>query len=257
MNCVKCGREIPEDQVFCETCLTDMENYPVKPGTAVHSPARPAEEELPKKPVKKKYVPTAEELLLRTRKKLRRTRIFAVVLLLICGSLSFLMAQVVLELDFQRILGQNYRTEKGTPATKPVSEWTQLVTEPTEPETEFLAPAAEEYSGVVPDAAPVPAPEPAPTETPTEATTEPATQPPTEAPPEAPTEAPTQAPTEAPAPEPTDVPVVTPTETPAPTEPPAPATEAPTEPAATAVEETPAETAGQPETEPAADAPVG
>ena len=40
MNCVKCGREIPEDQVFCEICLTEMENYPVKPGTAVHIPPR-------------------------------------------------------------------------------------------------------------------------------------------------------------------------------------------------------------------------
>ena len=253
MNCVKCGREIPEDQVFCETCLTEMENYPVKPGTAVHIPARPTEAELPKKPTKKKRIPTAEELLLRTRKKLRRTRIFAVVLLLICGSLSFLMARAALELDFQRILGQNYRTEKGTPATKPVSEWTQLVTELTEPETEAPAPAAEEPSGVVPDAAPVPAPEPAPTETPTEATTEPATQPPTEAP----TEAPTQAPTEAPAPEPTDVPAVTPTEAPAATEPPAPATEAPTEPAAPVIEEAPEEPAHQPETEPATDTPVG
>ena len=75
MNCVKCGRGIPEDQVFCETCLQEMENYPVNPGTAVHVPARPAEDDLPKKPVKKKHVPTAEELLLRTRKKPRRSSI--------------------------------------------------------------------------------------------------------------------------------------------------------------------------------------
>ena len=144
MNCVKCGREIPEDQVFCENCLTEMENYPVKPGTAVHIPTRPAEE-LPKKPVKKKRILTAEELLLRTRKKLRRTRIFAVLLLLICGTLSFLMAQAVLELDFQRLLGQNYRTEKGVPPTVPAAEWTQLITESTESmETEELPAASAE-----------------------------------------------------------------------------------------------------------------
>ena len=113
MNCVKCGRGIPEDQVFCEVCLKEMENYPVKPGTAVHIPARPAEDEPPKKATKKKHIPTAEELLLRTRKKLRRTRIFTVILLLICGLLSLMMAQAVLKLDVQRILGQNYRTEKG------------------------------------------------------------------------------------------------------------------------------------------------
>ena len=253
MNCIKCGREIPEDQVFCESCLTEMDNYPVKPGTAVHIPAR-TPEEAPKKPAKKKRVPTAEELLLRTRKKLCRARIFAVMLLLICGALSFLMAQAVLELDFQRILGQNYRTEKGKSATKPVSEWTHLVTDLTEPETEFPAPAEKSY---VPDqeAEPEPAPEvvptpteaptAAPTEAPTELPTEPATQPPTEAP----GEEPTQTPTEAPAP--TDAPAETPTEAPPATEPAPAPTEAPTEPVAPA--ETAPPTPAEPAMEPAAD----
>lgn len=245
MNCIKCGREIPEDQVFCESCLTEMDNYPVKPGTAVHIPAR-TPEEAPKKPAKKKRVPTAEELLLRTRKKLRRARIFAVMLLLICGALSFLMAQAVLELDFQRILGQNYRTEKGKSATKPISEWTHLVTDLTEPETEFPAPAEKSYA---PDqeAEPAPAPEvvPEPTEAPTELPTEPATQPPTEAP----GEEPTQTPTEAPAP--TDAPAETPTEAPPATEPAPALTEAPAEPVAPA--ETAPPTPAEPEVEPAAD----
>lgn len=198
MNCVKCGREIPEDQVFCENCLTEMENYPVKPGTAVHIPTRPAEE-LPKKSVKKKCILTAEELLLRTRKKLRRTRVFAVILLLICGTLSFLMAQAVLELDFQRLLGQNYRTENGKPAAGPTAEWTQLATESTEvEETEAPLPAVAVELPVAEDPVPMPAPEPTevPTAAPTEAPTEPATQPPTEIPTELPTEIPAQVPTE-------------------------------------------------------------
>ena len=243
MNCVKCGREIPEDQVFCETCLQEMEGYPVKPGTAVHIPTR-SPEETPKKSVKKKHVPTAAELLLRTRKKLRRTRIFAVLLLLICGALSFLMAQAVLELDVQRLLGQNYRTEKGKTPTKPISEWTQLVTLPTGPEKETFTPEVKSYT---PDeeAAPQPAPEatPEPTElpsaAPTEAPTEPATQPPTETP----AETPTAAPTEVPAETPTEAPA--PTELPAdPTAPPAPpVTEAPAAPSAPPVEETPEEPA--------------
>ena len=41
MNCMKCGREIEEGQVFCIDCLKDMEKYPVRPGTAVHLPKRP------------------------------------------------------------------------------------------------------------------------------------------------------------------------------------------------------------------------
>ena len=42
MNCMKCGREVPLGQVFCKECLTDMANYPVKPGTPVQLPAKPA-----------------------------------------------------------------------------------------------------------------------------------------------------------------------------------------------------------------------
>ena len=231
MNCVKCGREIPEDQVFCENCLTEMENYPVKPGTAVHIPTRPAEE-LPKKPVKKKRVPTAEELLLRTRKKLRRTRIFAVILLLVCGALSFMMAQAVLELDFQRLLGQNYRTEKGKPATGPTAEWTQLATEPAQTEwTEAPDPTAAVELPVVEEPVPMPAPEPTemPTVAPTEAPTEPATQPPTEAPTEVPTEIPTEVPTQVPTEPSTEAPAEV-------TEPELPATEVPTEAVAASTE---------------------
>lgn len=40
MNCMKCGREVENEQVFCEDCLLDMEKYPVAPGTAVHLPLR-------------------------------------------------------------------------------------------------------------------------------------------------------------------------------------------------------------------------
>ena len=230
MNCVKCGREIPEDQVFCETCLTEMENYPVKPGTAVHIPTRTAEE-LPKKPVKKKRIPTAEELLLRTRKKLRRTRILAVILLLICGVLSFLMAQAVLELDFQRLLGQNYRTEESTVATGPTVAWTQIATEPTEPAAGMPAPAAELPVEETPETAPMP--EPAPTEVPTEALTEAPTEPPTEPATQPPTEIPTEPATEPPAEQPTAAPTEVPTEVVAEvTEPQTPETEVPTEPAA-------------------------
>ena len=148
-----------------------------------------------------------EEMLTRTRMKLRRTRIFAVLLLLLCGSLSFLMAQAVLELDFQRLLGQNYRTEEGKPGIRPVSEWTQLITEPSEAEPRIPASTAEDDTE--PTAVPIPVPEHTerPTDAPTDPATEPATQPPTELPTEVPTEVPVP-PTEAtePAPPATEMP---------------------------------------------------
>ncbi len=40
MNCMKCGKEIAPDQVFCEECLADMEKYPVKQGGPVRLPPR-------------------------------------------------------------------------------------------------------------------------------------------------------------------------------------------------------------------------
>ena len=38
MNCMKCGREAPDGQVFCGDCLERMQAHPVKPGTPVLLP---------------------------------------------------------------------------------------------------------------------------------------------------------------------------------------------------------------------------
>ena len=197
MNCVKCGREIPEDQVFCEHCLAEMKWYPVNPDTAIHIPARPQEEEIVKKPVKRKHIPTAEELLLKTRKKLRRNRIAVAMLLLICGVLSFVVGQMVLELDFQRLVGQNYKFAGLRPGGNKENSFTVISPEVTELATEaepvaFVVEEAEEVQTAIPEEAPAEpateAPTAAPTETPTEAPTEAATEPATEASTEAPTE---------------------------------------------------------------------
>ncbi len=128
MNCVKCGREIGEDQVFCEVCLEEMENYPVKPGTAIHIPSRTPEEPA-KKHNKRKLILTPSEQVARLKKKVLRLRILAAALLLICGGLCFVVARTVEELDFQRLLGQNYHTEG-----------TVTQTEPTEPLVETIVP---------------------------------------------------------------------------------------------------------------------
>ena len=42
MNCLKCGKEINDGQVFCANCLQAMEQYPVKPDAAIHLPNRVA-----------------------------------------------------------------------------------------------------------------------------------------------------------------------------------------------------------------------
>ena len=42
MSCMKCGKAVSEGQLFCESCLAEMERYPVKPGTPVLLPHREA-----------------------------------------------------------------------------------------------------------------------------------------------------------------------------------------------------------------------
>ena len=40
MNCMKCGKDIPDDQSFCDGCLQVMDAYPVKPDVAIQLPNR-------------------------------------------------------------------------------------------------------------------------------------------------------------------------------------------------------------------------
>lgn len=118
MNCAKCGREIGEDPVFCELCLNEMEKYPVKPGTAVRIPTRVPQEDIKKQAKRKAVLPPSEQIL-RLRKKVRILRVTLALMLLICAGLCFVIARTVMELDFQRLLGQNYRTEQVI-ATEPM-----------------------------------------------------------------------------------------------------------------------------------------
>ena len=120
MNCVKCGREIGEDQVFCGQCLDEMEKYPVKPGTAVHIPTRAPREEVKKQP-KRKLALSPSEQIQRLQKKVRILRLALALMLLICAGLCFVIGRTVMELDFQRLLGQNYRTEQMI-ATEPTQQ---------------------------------------------------------------------------------------------------------------------------------------
>lgn len=91
MNCMKCGAEIPEGQVFCDHCLSVMDQYPVKPGAHIHLPKRTTASDPAKKPVKKKRVPSPEEQIAALKMKVLRLRLLAVILVfVICVVGSFL-----------------------------------------------------------------------------------------------------------------------------------------------------------------------
>ena len=110
MNCAKCGREIEKDQVFCPVCLEEMERHPVKPGTVVYIPKRSDGETEKKAPVRRKLPLTPEQQIRKLKRKVVWLRILLAVALLFCGMLSFVVGQMVTELDFYRFLGQNYTT---------------------------------------------------------------------------------------------------------------------------------------------------
>lgn len=80
MQCIKCGKDTPENQVFCESCLQVMDTYPVKPDTAFYLPNRVSPTS--KKTSRKKTLPV-EEQLANTKKVIRRLRLLSIILALL------------------------------------------------------------------------------------------------------------------------------------------------------------------------------
>ena len=104
MNCMKCGRETENDQVFCRDCLQVMEKYPVLPGTVVLLPRRRESAYLKKLP--KRHVPTSEEQIAALRKCVR----ILAIALTICIVAIILMFHPTMHyvLDEHVEVGQNY-----------------------------------------------------------------------------------------------------------------------------------------------------
>lgn len=89
MNCLKCGKETAETQVFCEDCLRTMDNYPIKPGTPVHIPKRaPMEQE--KKQLRKKEL-SKDDIIAQQHKLLKwlliTLGVLAIAFFVVCGIL--------------------------------------------------------------------------------------------------------------------------------------------------------------------------
>jgi hypothetical protein len=92
---MKCGVDIPENQVFCDHCLSVMDTYPIKPDVRVHLPKREDLTEEQKKPAKKKRVLSLEEQISSLRLKVLRLRLVAVVLaFILCVVSSFLVLKL-------------------------------------------------------------------------------------------------------------------------------------------------------------------
>ena len=113
MNCIKCGKEVTDDGVFCADCLLEMEEYPVDPGTVVLLPRR-SESPMQKKQVKR-HTPSPEELIASLRKKV----LILTLLLLACITAIILMFEPTMHYvrDEHFEIGQNYSSVTPSPAS--------------------------------------------------------------------------------------------------------------------------------------------
>ena len=106
MYCMKCGREVEDEQVFCVDCLKDMAKYPVRPGTAVHLPKRPAYTPIRRVTPKRKAL-SPEEVVKKQRRLIRRLSIALTVATLLAALMAYPAVSYILGND-DLIIGQNY-----------------------------------------------------------------------------------------------------------------------------------------------------
>ena len=114
MNCMKCGRDIEEGQVFCGSCLTDMANYPVKPNTAIQLPHRSESVPVKKAAAKRRQAPTAEEKFQTAKRFIKRILILWLITLALLITSLFPAIRFLLG-DRLLLPGQNYSTFSTTP----------------------------------------------------------------------------------------------------------------------------------------------
>lgn len=114
MNCMKCGRETVDNQVFCAECLAEMEKYPVKPGTVVHLPHRSEEPSSRKAHSRRKAPPAPEEQVRSQRKVIRNLLIALLVSLILLGVTGYFAIIHLLNNQSALLPGQNYSSVTST-----------------------------------------------------------------------------------------------------------------------------------------------
>lgn len=118
MSCMKCGRDIEENQLFCSSCLEDMARYPVKPGIAIQLPSRTEAPVSRKAAPKRKQPLTPEEQILRLKKRVRRLVFLVILLLFLLAVTIYPTVEYFRSLSFP-LPGQNYSTITNTESTTP------------------------------------------------------------------------------------------------------------------------------------------
>ncbi len=112
VDCMKCGKELKSEGVFCPACLAEMEKYPVKPNITVQLPVRKANSNPRRRPRRQRYVKAEDQI--RHLKKVRNGLIVTLltVILIFTAAISILVHYFDLDEEFD--IGQNYNTSENT-----------------------------------------------------------------------------------------------------------------------------------------------
>ena len=110
MNCMRCGREIPDEQVFCPECLAEMEKCPVKPDATVRIPRRP--DPALRKNARKKGTPE-EEQIRHLKKQVHILALLLIIAAIVIVVLSIPAIRTAVEDTISFLPGQNYSSAAG------------------------------------------------------------------------------------------------------------------------------------------------
>ena len=108
MKCMKCGKELSEETVFCEECLAEMEKYPVRPGTVVHLPRHAPVSPARKAPARRKPHVAPEEKIRQLSRIVARLTVALVICILLLVGTGYFAVIHLLESDVVVLPGQNY-----------------------------------------------------------------------------------------------------------------------------------------------------
>lgn len=108
MNCMRCGREIKEEDsnVFCPACRTEMDGNPVPPGTPIHLPSRQKEDPVKKRHFYRKKEQKPEDQIARLRHANRWLAFALIITVLAFAFTAFLLIYTLNEPDVP--LGRNF-----------------------------------------------------------------------------------------------------------------------------------------------------
>ena len=109
MQCIKCGKETKNEQVFCAQCLAVMEAYPVKPDVHIQLPKH-TDRDPSRKSAKKRRTSSLEEQIAQLRRRNRRLVAALLAMALLLGAAGYLLARATVTTEDTE-LGKNYTFE--------------------------------------------------------------------------------------------------------------------------------------------------